>query len=265
MKKIISSVVASAILFGTTVYAKDIYAEVDGQKVTKEDIAMLIRNPNVDFDALPKTTQDEVMSQLVDKVLLSNMAMKSGIDKNPDFEQALQKLKSDLALEVWMQTIAKDILATITDKEASEFYTKNKDKFEQFTRYRAKHILVKSEKEANDIIKELGKSKKVYEDFTRLAKAKTQDPSGKESGGDLGWFEANKMVPEFSAATKNLKVGAFTNAPVKTDYGYHVIYLEDVKNIELAGVKQVLAREKFNIKIKEMTTELRKTAKITIN
>lgn len=263
MRKLISSVVVSSILLGSSVYAKDSYGEVNGQLITKEDIAMLIRNPAVDFDALPKKTQDEVLTQLAEKILLSQEALKSNVINSPEFATALSKLRGDLALEFWMQDIAKNIV--ISTKEVEDFYAKNKDKFASATKYKAKHILVKTEDEAKKIIAELKKSKKPIEDFMKLAKEKTQDPSGKANGGDLGWFEANKMVPEFSKATSELKIGAFSLTPVKTDYGYHVIYLEDAKEIEMEQVKQVMVRELFSQKVKQISSELKKTAKITIN
>lgn len=262
MKKTLFLMTSIALLFTSNLNAKDVYGEVNGQKITKTDIAMLIKNPNIDFDKLPKKTQDDVLNQLVEKMLLTSEALKSGVSETEAFKDSLEKIKADLAFQFWAEDMAKKIV--IADDEAQDFYKKNIDKFANLTKYRARHILVKTKEEAQGIIKELQKSKKLYEDFIKIANTKTEDPSGKTKGGDLGWFELGKMVPEFSNATRSLKVGSFTMTPVKTDYGYHVIYLEDKKEVELASVKQILVREKFAQQLKSLIDNLKKSAVIKL-
>lgn len=252
-----------ALLFTLNINAKDVYGEVNGQQITKTDIAMIIKNPNIDFDKLPKETQLQILNQLVEKMLLTSEALKSNITESQIFKDSLEKVKADLAFQFWAEDMARKI--SITDVEAQEFYTKNIDKFANLTKYRARHILLKTEKEAQNIIKELKKSKKLYEDFMKIASEKTEDPSGKSKGGDLGWFELNKMVPEFATATSILKVGGFTMTPIKTDYGFHVIYLEGKKEVELDLVKQILVREKFGQQLKSLITDLKKSANIKID
>lgn len=262
MKKIIYSLVTSSLLFGGVMYAKDSYGDVNGQSITKEDISIFLRNPSVNFDTLPQKTKDDVLAQLADRMLLAQEALKSDVVNSAEFKTTLERIKSDLAFQLWAQNIAKSI--TIDDKQAQDFLNKNKPQFENFTSFKARHILVKTEDEAKKVIAELKKSKKAYEDFIKIAKEKTQDPSGKTTGGDLPWFEADKMVPEFSKATSELTVGTFSQTPVKTDYGYHIIYLEDKKAVELNVVKQVMLNELASAKIKNLLIELKKTAKITI-
>lgn len=262
MKKTVLSLALGALLLNGTAYAKENYGEVNGQKITHDDIAMVLQNPSVNFDVLPKDTQDKILNQIVETKLLTSEALKRDIVKTPEFETKLQNLKASLALQYWMQDTMKEI--SLSDKEVDDFYTKNKEKFADMTQYKARHILVKTEDEAKKIIATLSKSKNPSDDFMKIAKEKTIDPSGKANGGDLGWFEAGKMVPEFATVIKSLPSKAFTKTPVKTPYGFHVIFLEDTKAVDKAVVKQIASRDVFNQKVNAKIAELRKAAKINL-
>ena len=262
MTKIISVFASLAIFATINLIAKDVYGEVNGQKIDKTDSAMYLKNPNLDCDKLPQNAQSDILNRMTEKIIMMQEALKSDVINSAEFKNSLEKVRGDLALEFWMQDMAKKIV--VTDKEADEFFVANKDKFSSMTKYKARHILVKTEDEAKKIINELKKSKKVFDDFIKIAKEKTQDPSGKSTGGDLGWFELGKMVPEFSNATKELKNGSFSQSPVKSDFGFHVIYLEDKKEVEKNQVKQIVLQNKFNEKIKELLIDLKKSAKIKI-
>ncbi len=262
MKKTLFSLALGALLLNATAYAKESYGEVNGYKITKEDISMALQNPAIDFDTLPPAMQQNVLNQLTDTILLTQEALKRDIVKTPEFENKLTQLKGGLALQYWMQDESKKI--DISDTDVDEFYTKNKDKFAEATQYKARHILVKTEEEAKKVIATLTKSKNVSDDFMKIAKEKTIDPSGKANGGDLGWFEAGKMVPEFANVVKSLTPNSFSKTPVKTAYGYHVIYLEDSKPVDKAIVKQAAQRDMFNQRVTKKIEELRKTAKINL-
>ncbi|MCO4845788.1 MAG: peptidylprolyl isomerase [Sulfurovum sp.] len=160
--------------------------------------------------------------------------------------------------------------AIVSDSEAQAFYEKNAAKFMEEATMHARHILVATEKDAQDIIDTLkplnGEALKAK--FIALAKSKSTGPSSK-SGGDLGTFTKGQMVPEFSKAVLALENGQTTTAPVKTQFGYHVIYLETkttakptpyekVKNKIITSLKQ----QQFTVKIKEVAKELKSKAKI---
>ena len=102
--------------------------------------------------------------------------------------------------------------------------------------YKARHILVEKETEAKDIIARLKKDPGAFE---KLAADRSKDQGSKARGGDLGWFDTKRMVPEFGAAVAKLEKGKFTETPVKTQYGYHVILLEDTKPIEAPPLEDV--------------------------
>jgi len=267
-RKIVLSLVTALAIATTSLSAKDVYATVDGENVTKEDIAIVLRNPQVNFDTLPENTQEMVINQLIEKKLLTKSALKSGVEKNSAFKEAMEKIKKDLALEIWMQEEFKKI--SVTGKEISDYYAKNQEQFLTEEKLNARHILVQNEEEAKALIKTMDASKNKLETFIELAKTKSTGPTGK-NGGSLGEFSASQMVPEFSQAASALTKGSYSKAPVKTQFGYHVIYLEDKtpsKKLNFEEVeeqiKQVLMQEKFRTNIKEVVTKLRETAKIVI-
>ncbi|XOB62784.1 peptidyl-prolyl cis-trans isomerase [Campylobacterota bacterium DY0563] len=266
-KKIVTSLIATLALSTLSLNAAD-YGSVNGEKITSDDINSVIRNAKVDFDKLPKKTKNKVLEQIVEKKLLTDKALKSGVKSDAKYKEALAKVEKELALEVWMQNESKKI--KISDNDAKDFYNKNKDKFKVPATLEARHILTKTEKEAKDIIKTLDKASNKKDEFVKLAKEKSVGPSGPK-GGYLGKFPENQMVPEFSKAAKALKANTYTKAPVKTQYGYHVIYLEgkeapktlsfdDVK----AKIKQMVFQEKFQNIIKAQVDELKSKAKIVI-
>ncbi|HOB23178.1 MAG TPA: peptidyl-prolyl cis-trans isomerase [Bacillota bacterium] len=110
----------------------------------------------------------------------------------------------------------------VTEEEMKQYYEENKDDYKEPETVRARHILVKTEEEAKKIIEALDAG----EDFAELAKAHGLDGT-KDRGGDLGYFSYEEMVPEFSAAAFALEVGQYTKEPVQTQFGYHVIKLEE--------------------------------------
>lgn len=267
MKKIISSVVATLVL-STGLSAADYYATVDGEKITKTDVAMVLQDPRMQFEALPKKAQEQVLTQIINKKLLAKKAMKEGIEKDKQFKDALERMKSDLAFQVWQQNQLKTM--KISESEQKKFYNENKSKFKTPATLKARHILVKTEKEAKDLIKQLDKASKKEAKFIELAKTKSQGPSGKD-GGNLGEFNAQQMVPEFAKAAQSLKKNTYSKTPVKTQFGYHIIYLNDKKaskslsfNEVKGNISRMLLQNKYNKKVKDITDELRKKAKIVI-
>jgi len=132
------------------------------------------------------------------------------------------------------------------------------------TEYKARHILVEKESEAKDIIAKL---KKDAGAFAKLAAEKSKDTGSKVRGGELGWFDVSRMVPEFGAAVTKLEKGAITQEPVKTQFGYHVIQLEDSKPVEAPpfdDVKGTLSQQLAQQNLKKQLDDLKAKAKIEI-
>ncbi|NEW60362.1 peptidylprolyl isomerase, partial [Sulfurovum sp. bin170] len=150
------------------------------------------------------------------------------------------------------------------------YYRENDSKFYQSASASARHILVTTQSEAREIIKELEFSSNLRERFIELAKIRSTGPSGK-NGGDLGWFSKDQMVPEFSNATFALNPGNFTHIPVQTHFGYHIIYLTDKKpagKIEFSKVRDSIANslklKKFQEDLKNLSKKLKKSANISV-
>jgi len=270
-KKILLSTLVAGVL-ATSSYAKEdkVYATVNGDSIKASDIAVVLKDPRINFDSLPKENQKQVIDQLIDRKLLANNALKTDIVKSADYkttlENTIQTLKEDLALQMWVANMSKNV--KVTDDDAKKFYEENKANFKKPEQYRARHILLKTEQEAKDIISELQKAKNLKDTFIILAKEKSTGPSGK-NGGDLDWFFAKQMVPEFSLATSFLKVGTITKNPVKTQFGYHVIYLEDKKPASEStyeevkdNLKQMLGQEQFKKMLEDIVSKEKKSAKI---
>jgi len=266
-KKTIMSFVAS-IALSTSVFAatEKVYVVVNGENVTATDIAVALRDPRIKFETLQEAQKKQVLDNVVEQKILAQEAYKSKIVKSAEFKKELDKVKQNLAYQMWIRDLSEEVQAS--DKEIKAFYDKNKAKYITPLELKASHILLKTEKEANDLINSLKSSKDMKVSFTKLAKEKSTGPSG-PNGGELGWFTKEKMVPEFSAAAEKLKVGEITTKSVKTQFGFHVIYLDDKKastNLSFEKVqpqiKQEILRTKFVTKIQNMAAELKKKSKI---
>jgi parvulin-like peptidyl-prolyl isomerase len=265
-KKIILSLVATIAISGSANAANKVYAVVDGENITDQDIAMILKGQKVNYGSLPKAQQQQIIQGLVEQKVLSNAAYKTDIPKRKEYKVELEKFKKNLAFQFWLRDFSKSI--KVSTKELRALYEKNKSKLISPAELKASHILVKTKKEAETIIKELLNSKNLKKDFTKLAKKRSTGPSG-ANGGELGWFTKDKMVPAFSNATLKLKKGTITKTPVKTQFGYHIIYLDDKKGASTISfdaikdrIKRDLIQQKFAINVKKRANELKKKAKI---
>ncbi|RBQ29157.1 peptidylprolyl isomerase [Aliarcobacter vitoriensis] len=267
MKKIVTSFIASIALV-STLSAADFYATVDGDKITKQDIDMLLQDPRVNFDQLPQEAKSQVLEGAINRKLIAKKAIKDGIEKDSQYVEEINSIKESLALQIWQSKEIEKI--KFSDTEKRDFYEKNKARFVIPETFEASHILVDSETDAKNIIKEIEKASNKDAKFKELAQSKSKDPN-KVNGGQIPRFAAEQMVPEFASAVKALAKGAYSKTPTKTQFGYHVIFVKDkiagksltydeVKN----DVEQILTAEKFNKKIDELVQSLRKDAKIVI-
>ncbi len=270
MLKLAKTSLLTVAMMATALTASDILVTVNGKNITKKDAEAFVSasSPKAHFSQLDKTQQSMIKERLVEKALFTELAKKEGIDKKPEFQRNMEKIKEELLVNMWMKMQMDN--AVVSDSEAKEFYNKNKDKFLQKESVHARHILVKEEKEAKDIIDELKalKGDALKTKFIALAKSKSTGPSGPK-GGDLGSFSKGQMVPEFSKAVWALKVGEMTTKPVKTQFGYHVILLEgksNAKPVEYTQVKDKivasLKQQQFARKITEIAKELKNKATI---
>lgn len=240
-------------LFATT---DKILATVGNQNITKEDVDIVLKGQNLSYDKLKEKDQQNIINQLIDRKILSMIAYKTDIINSKLYKETLEKVKQDLALQLWMSNMAKTV--QVSEASMKNYFDANKEKFKKPLELKARHILVKSQKEAKDIIASLSKVKDLKAEFIKMAKIKSTDGAA-TNGGDLGWFTLDKMIPEFSLAASSLKVGAITEEPVSTTFGYHVIYLEDKKESALLeyneiknDIKQFLLNDQFNKQVEHI-------------
>ncbi|MBF0102618.1 MAG: peptidylprolyl isomerase [Desulfobacterales bacterium] len=177
--------------------------------------------------------------------------------------QKLDQLKKQLLANEYKEYLQAQVV--VSDEELKSYYEQNKARFNEQEQVKASHILVKTEEEANAILKEL----KAGKDFAELAKQKSECPS-KEKGGDLGWFTKGRMVREFEDAAFKLKKGE-TSGLVKTQFGYHIIQQTDykpehTKNFEESKpqIIQMLKKQKIDKNIEDVKTKLRSELNVQV-
>lgn len=269
--------ILTAILLTTSLASAKTLVTVNGTEITQNDVDTELMNATQGrFNQVPaeKRAQfrKQVLEQLVAKELVYENAKKTGILKSKDFKdeykKVLERVKKDLAIQVWQKRELDKV--KVSEKELKDYYDKNKEEFNEKESVHARHILVKTENEAKDIIKDLKslKGDKLKSKFIELAKTKSTGPSGPK-GGDLDYFVQGQMVPEFNNKVFTMPVGTITDEPVKTQFGYHIIYLEDKKAKKLRSFKEVkgfieqrLKLEKFKSVMKKKMAALQKKATI---
>ncbi len=264
------TIALTSLMLMTAAQAESKYGTVNGQEITQLDIDMTMGPSGMTYDALDPTMKKRVLDMVVERKLLAEEAQKSDVSKSKDYQEQLEELKKGLLLDIWMKQKMKKIEDGISKTKIEEFYKKNSSRYPIPKKLKARHILVKGEDNATAIIKELNAAKDKKAAFIKLAKEKSTGPSG-PNGGDLGWFELGRMVPEFSAAADKLKKGEYTKEPVKTQFGLHIIYLDDrteagTKKLEEVGdsIREELANQEFTELIKTETDKLKKSAKIEL-
>lgn len=209
-------------------------------------------------DLPPKLRYPFVVEYLIERHLLAQYAVKEGIAETEEYKRRLALYQAKALRDAYFfQTLRPQV----TEEQIKAAYDAEAAKVAQTERIRARHILVATEKEAKDILARLEKG----EDFAGLAKQYSLDGS-KDYGGDLGYFTAPEMVAEFSAAAFALKAGEITQ-PVKTDFGWHIIKLEDRKmgaaqpyDQVKSAIRNVLLRKK----VQETMEGIRAASKVEI-
>ncbi|MDF1874346.1 peptidylprolyl isomerase [Sulfurimonas sp. SAG-AH-194-I05] len=272
----ISTKIISTMLLTTSILVADVLVTVNGTEITRKDVDSALMNATQGrFNQVPADKQIEfrrqVLEQLVAKELIYGDAVKTGVMKSKEFKaeylKVLDKVKKELAIQVWQKKQLDKV--KISSRKVKKYYEKNKEEFKQKESVHARHILVKTENEAKALLDELQslKGKELATKFIDLAREKSVGPSGPQ-GGDLGYFAQGQMVPEFDNKVFNMKKGTISDA-VKTQFGFHIIYLEDKKKEMTAAFSDVkvfiedrLKMEKFKISMAETMKSLQSKATI---
>jgi peptidyl-prolyl cis-trans isomerase C len=196
-----------------------VIARVNGVDIKQSDLALAEEDVGADMQAAsPEAKREHLISYLADIIMVTQAADKKNLADNPDFKRRLAFLRSKLLMGYELQEEAKTAL---TDEALKQTYDEAVKSMSGQEEVRARHILVEGEDEAKAIIEQL----KGGADFAKLAKEKSKDPGAAE-GGDLGYFTKDQMVPEFADVAFKMYPGQLSN-PVKTQFGWHVIKVED--------------------------------------
>jgi peptidyl-prolyl cis-trans isomerase C len=236
-------------------------ATVNGQAITQSKVDVLAKQgANAGRPDTPETRK-AIIDQLALQMVVAEEAVKKGLDKSPEFVEQMEVIRQSMLATAYVQDFIKS--NPISDDALKAEYERIKGTVSG-TEYKARHILVATESEAKDIIAKLEKDPKA---FGKLAAEKSKDPGSKAQGGDLGWFDVRGMVPEFGAAVAKLEKGSFTKQPVKTQFGYHVIMLDDTRPVQappIDAVKPQLSQQLQQQAVKKQLDTLKTAAKIDI-
>ena len=268
------------ILLLTACNAQDgeIVAKVNGEAITKEEL----------YQEMLSTGGKQLLDRLINQKLIEQAAKEKGVTVTDEqVDEGLNEMKEQFGGEssfqfylaqfgmtedVFRQDIRNQLLVEailgpeieITEDELKTYFEENKDLFDEKEQVRARHILVETEEQAKEVLAKLEQG----ESFEALAEQYSTDEGTKSNGGDLGYFERGVMVAEFEEAAFSLKPGE-TSQPVKTQYGYHIIKVEDHKEAKPAvyeekkeEIESTLRQQKVSEKMETWLQELREQADV---
>ncbi|HYD33728.1 MAG TPA: peptidylprolyl isomerase [Methylophilaceae bacterium] len=261
MKISLNKSLAAALLMGTISFqamAADNVATVNGKPIKQSLYDYIVKEANARGQNIDENTRKVIVDKLIASELVFQEAQRQGIDKHPDYLAKQELTNRELLVNTYLQDYLKKNPVSEADIRAA--YDKYKTEVGN-KEYSARHILVATEAEAKDIITQLGKGA----DFAKLAKEKSLDPGSKEKGGDLGWFSLGSMVKQFSEAVTKLPKGSYTQTPIQTQFGWHVIKLENSRDLQPPAyekVKEGLQKQLQQRQLEKLLSDLRSKAKI---
>ncbi|MEM5583763.1 peptidylprolyl isomerase [Roseibium sp. AS2] len=230
----------------------DVVAKVGDAEITEADIAFAAKDLGQELQRFPPAQWRKILLDvMVDMELMAQAARAEGLDKDPDFQKQVDFLELRSLRNAYL---AQKINGDVSDDDLKAAYDKQFADYEGPEELNARHILVKEKAEAEEIIKALDGGA----DFAELAREKSTGPTG-PNGGSLGYFAKGQMVPAFEEAALALDTGSYTSTPVETQFGWHVIKLEDKRRQEKPaleavadGLRQQLMRERYDVQLAEL-------------
>ena len=235
-----------------------VVATVDGKNITdtqiNEELAPLLGGR--DIKALPAEQKSAVIQQYIAEKLLLAEAKKQNFEKSADYSKLLERAKDGIVFNLYQKKLYDAVKVDNTAVKSA--YDKNKSQFVQPARVQAKHILVSGESDAKSIINELKslKGDALSNKFSEIARAKSIDSATAQNGGELGWFGQENMVKPFADAAFSMKKGEISKTPVKTQFGYHIIYKQDAQAKQQLTFEQVKPGLENEYKLQEMQKQL---------
>ncbi len=276
MKRTLKLLAVTA-LVGTMASAVTI-ATVNGTKISSEEVnEVMMEGTQGRFNTLPPEKQEELAKRIIDGMIAQELvygdAVKTGVLKSEAYKKeldlVLERIKKQLAAKVWEQQQYDSI--TVDPKSVKAYFDEHPEEFVEEEKVHARHILVKTESKANELIGQLRhlSGAELQSKFIELAQKESTGPSASK-GGDLGFFPQGQMVPVFNDAVFNMKVATITTTPVQSQFGYHIIYLEEKKAGKTLAFEEVksfieqrLHLEKFKAHMDKKMKALTNAATIT--
>jgi peptidyl-prolyl cis-trans isomerase C len=259
MQKRLLSTLAMAVLATSAAWAQNV-AIVNGKPVPSARVEALTKQVAAQGQGQPITP--EVMRQIKEEVInrevFAQEAIKRGIDATDDYKVQFESFRQQILIRSLFADFQKNNPVTDADVKAEydKFAAANGGK-----EFRASHILVEGEDEAKKLIAEIKKGSK----FGDVAKKSSKDPGSGTNGGDLDWASANSYVKEFSDAMTKLTKGQMTDEPIKSQFGYHIIRLDDVRQAQLPPLEQIkpqISQQLVQQKLAAFQKEMRDKAKV---
>jgi peptidyl-prolyl cis-trans isomerase C len=231
---------------------------VNGVTIPQSRLDMM--NKELTASGQPDTPERQraVKEELINREVLVQAAQKRGLDKQAEVAAQMEMARQAVLVRALFENEVK--ANPITDADLQKQYEEFKKSMGE-NEYKIRHILVDKEDDAKAIIADLGKGA----DFAKIAKEKSKDPGSKDNGGDLDWGPTARYVKPFADAVTALKKGQLTTAPVKTDFGFHVIRLDDVRPLKVPGfdeLKEQFRQRAQQQQIQKLVMELRGKAKV---
>jgi peptidyl-prolyl cis-trans isomerase C len=237
--------------------ANPVLVKVNGAEIRQSDVKLAEEELGPSLAQMdPATKKENVLAFLIDMKIVAKAAEDKKIEDRPDFKARLAFTRNRLLMDNLLATEGK---AAATDEAMKKVYDEAAKQIAGEQEVHARHILVETEDEAKAIEAELKKGT----DFAELAKTKSKDP-GAADGGDLGFFTKDQMVPEFSAVAFALEPGKISD-PVKSQFGWHVIKVEEKRSRKAPDFEQVKPQIETYVTRKaqaEYVTKLRESAKV---
>ena len=231
-----------------------ILVKVDGETIREKDLAQAAE----DLGGGPETqNQETLVSYLIDLKIGAKAALDAKISDSPNFQRRLAHMRDKLLLEEYLMSEAHK---STTPEAVAKLYEDTIKALPPEEEVRARHILVESEDQAKEVIARLNKG----EDFSKISSEVSKDPGSGKQGGDLGWFTRERMVPEFAEVAFKTAVGQIS-APVKTQFGWHVLKVEEKRPHQppkLEEVKDQIAQYLERKAQQDIILGLRSKAKI---
>ena len=258
LSRLAALLVAGAIVSAPALaQSKGAFATVNGQAIPQSVFDAFVAEQKAQGAPDGADLQNAVKEELVRREILAQEAKKKGLDKKANIQGQIELAKQAVLIRAFLTDYVQ--AHPISDAQLKAEYELIKNNLGS-TEYKSRHVLVEKEEDAKAIIAKLDKGEK----FSELAK-QSKDPGSKDKGGELGWSAPNAYVKPFAEALGKLKKGEYTKTPVKSDFGYHVIQLDDARPLNPPAFDQVkpqLQQRANQQQIENLVKELRAKAKV---